>query len=76
MSTPPPQAPNPVHLSRRERQIMEIVYARSSPPGHGASASDVLQDLAPPPPPPPPTPPTPPTAAKRPPTPPPQKSGG
>lgn len=31
-------------LSRRERQIMDVIYARSS-----ASASDVLQDMADPP---------------------------
>ncbi len=36
--------PDPAHLSRRERQIMEIVYARST-----ASANDVLADLKDPP---------------------------
>lgn len=32
--------PNPIHLSKRERQIMEIIYAR----GH-ATATDVLAAL-------------------------------
>ena len=32
---------DPLHLSKRERQIMEIVYARGQ-----ATASDVLDDLA------------------------------
>ena len=36
--------PEPLHLSKRERQIMEIIYAR----GH-ASANDVLADLPDPP---------------------------
>jgi len=40
---------DPSQLSRRERQIMEIVYALSAPPGNGASATDVLQKLADPP---------------------------
>jgi predicted transcriptional regulator len=51
MSAPSPSspAPNPANLSRRERQIMEIVYARSAPPGTGATATEVLQDLPDPP---------------------------
>jgi predicted transcriptional regulator len=36
--------PDPAKLSRRERQIMEIVYARDQ-----ASANDVLRDLPDPP---------------------------
>ncbi len=36
--------PSPEHLSRRERQIMDILYERGS-----ASAAEVLQDLADPP---------------------------
>jgi len=40
---------DPSRLSRRERQIMEIVYALSALPGNGASATDVLQKLPDPP---------------------------
>jgi BlaI family transcriptional regulator, penicillinase repressor len=46
---------DPAQLSRRERQIMEIVYARSAEgsgeegPAPGATANDVLADLTDPP---------------------------
>ena len=40
---------DPSRLSLRERQIMEIVYALSAPPGSGASATDVVQKLPDPP---------------------------
>jgi predicted transcriptional regulator len=40
---------DPSRLSRRERQIMEIVYALSAPPGTGASATEVVERLPDPP---------------------------
>ena len=40
---------DPSRLSRRERRIMEIVYALSASPGNGATATDVVEKLRDPP---------------------------